>query len=381
MTNCFSKMHFILKYFLLSFIFLSSCLTFGSINIDTTTQQKTNFTNQYVVVIDAGHGGKDPGNEWNGFVEKNIALKVALKVGKILEKHKDIKVLYTRKTDVFITLMERAEKANKAKADLFVSVHCNSFKHSGPHGTETYVLGAYRNKDNLDIAMKENSVIYLEKDYKATYDGFDPEDPTSYIGMTLMQEEYQNQSILLADDIQKEYTNSLHRFDRGVKKAGFLVIRETYMPSVLTEIGFLSNKAEGRYLNSKNGQQDIASAIANGIIKYKNTLNLDAAQVDNEIEKSLQKTNLDKEISFRVQIAAGSKPLETQPFNFNGLEGIERKKEDDLYKYYYGDTPDYVKIQELQQKAIKKGYLKAYIVAFKKGNKVSVGEALKNKAE
>src|SRR5699024_6479201 len=178
------------------------------------------------------------------------------------------------------TLKGRAEKANKNKADLFVSVHCNSLgKSSQPHGTETYAFGIRRNADNFEVAKKENSVIYLEDDYKATYNGFDPENPASFIGLSLMQEAYLDQSILLADFIQKRYTNSLKRFDRGVKKDVFLVLRETYIPSVLTEIGFLTNKAEGKYLNTKHGQKEIDTALADGIIKYINTLNLNAISV------------------------------------------------------------------------------------------------------
>lgn len=334
---------------------------------------------QYVVVLDAGHGGKDPGNRGNGYIEKDIALKVTLKVGEILKKHKDIKVVYTRTTDVFVELDQRAKIANHEDADLFVSVHLNSFRKPSVYGTETFVLGTYRNKDNLDIAMRENSVIYLEEDYKETYNGFDPTDPASYIGMTLMQEEYLEQSILLADNIQRQYTNKLKRHDRGVKESGFLVLRETFMPSVLTEIGFLTNKTEGAYLNSAQGQNQISQSIAQGIVDYKNALNLHATQVSQGAATTT--TTPATGVSFKIQLAVGSKPLETAPFNFKGLQNVERDQEGKLYKYYYGNTPDYLKAQEMLREAREKGYPEAFLVAYRNGQKISVEEALKLNAK
>lgn len=356
------------KFFILFSLFFSCSFSFyGKTSIDPPG-------NEFVVVLDAGHGGKDTGNLGNGYIEKNIALNVILKVGQALKKHQGVKVLYTRTNDVFVTLKGRAEKANKADADLFVSVHANSYRTGGPHGTETFVLGTYRNEDNLEVAKRENSVIYLEEDYEEKYDGFDPEDPSSYIGMTLMQEEYLDQSILLADGIQKEFTNHLNRTNRGVKKAGFLVLRETYMPSVLVEIGFLTNKAEGRYLNTKKGQGEIASAIASGLIRYKNYLNLNAAQINGKITLPETSKNLHNEegLVYRIQLAAGSKPIATKPFNFKGLKGVERKKINGRYKYYYGKSSDYSKIQSLQQEAKDKGFDGAYIVGFKDGKKVKI---------
>ncbi len=354
---------------------------FFALSMSAFGQNKGNYKNKkFVVVVDAGHGGKDPGNRGNGYYEKHIALDVALKVGKALKKHADVKVILTRTTDVFLELKERAEIANQADADLFVSIHCNSYgKSSSPHGTETFVLGTYRNKDNLAIAMKENSVIYLEDDYEVNYDGFDPKSPASYISMTLMQEEYLDQSILLADNIQNEFTNDLKRTNRGVKKAGFLVLRETYMPSVLIEIGFLTNRAEGKYLNSERGQTQIAKAITEGVVDYKNALNLNAYKIEKTAEPS--SSDVYKDIVFKVQIAAGSKALKTAPYNFKGLKGVERQKEGNLYRYYYGATADYLKIQNLQKEAVKEGFKSAYIVAFKNGEKISVSKALKHKAQ
>lgn len=341
-------------------------------------------TKKFIVVIDAGHGGKDSGNSWHGFYEKHIALDIALKVGKELEKNGNVKVIYTRKTDVFIPLHKRAQIANDAEADLFVSIHCNGHD-SNAHGTETFVLGLHRNADNLKIAMKENSVITLEDNYEVTYGGFDPKSPASYIGMTLMQEEYLDQSILLADFIQKEYTGTLKRVDRGVKQAGFLVLRETFMPSVLTEVGFLSYKPEGSYLNSSKGKLKIAASIKEGIEDYINSLNkhsLEVSYSDADIGKAESTSSQNyNNIIFKVQIAAGSTKLETKPYNFKGLQGISRNKEGKLYKYYYSSSNDYLTIQNKLREAQAAGYKNSYIVAFKEGRKISVNEALKSKTK
>lgn len=332
-------------------------------------------TKKFVVVLDAGHGGKDPGNMGNGYREKNIALNIILKVGRELEKDKSIEVIYTRKTDVFVPLKERAETANRAEANLFVSVHCNSHS-SQAKGTETYVLGLRRNADNLKVAMKENSVIYLEDNYKVRYDGFDPNSPASYIGMTLMQEEYLDQSILLADMVQKRFTNSLRRDNRGVKQDVFLVLRETYMPSVLIETGFLTNNSEGRYLNSKPGQQKMGNAIAQAVEKYKHSINMHATEVaGNKVFEESSK--IVKDVVFKVQISAGATKLEPRSYNFKGLENVTREKVGPLYKYYYGQSADYLAIQDKKRQAVAKGFKSCYIVAFKNGKKISVKDALK----
>lgn len=335
---------------------------------------------EFIIVLDAGHGGKDTGTRGNGYLEKKIALALVLNVGESLGKHQDIKVIYTRTTDEFVTLKDRADKANKAKADLFVSVHLNASGSTQPHGAETFVLGTHRNKDNFEIAKKENSVIYLEDDYEETYDGFDPESPTSYISMELMQEEYLDQSILLADYVQDEFTSKLKRYDRGVKKAGFLVLRETYMPSVLIETGFLTNANEGRYLNSQKGQKEMASSIAEGLVRYKELLEsndtdiaLDAEQIEEEIDQRGKKEQ-EGDVVYRVQIGAGAQPMETAAYNFKGLEGVERDKEGELYKYYYGSTSDYKEIKNIKKEVEGKGFDNSFIVAFENGNKLDVDE-------
>src|SRR5690606_34547357 len=229
---------------------------------------------KFKVVLDAGHGGKDPGNRGGGFYEKDIALNIVLKIGKELERNPNFEVVYTRDKDVFIPLDQRAKIANNAKADLFISVHCNAHN-SQAYGTETFVLGLHRNQSNFEVAKRENSVIFLEEDYDITYGGFDPNSPESYIGMMIMQEEYLDQSILLADFIQKKFTNDLKRNNRGVKQAGFLVLHQTYMPSVLIETGFLTNTSEGSYLNSASGQTKMAEAIVAAIKDYSQNINVD----------------------------------------------------------------------------------------------------------
>ena len=342
---------------------------------------------QFTVVLDAGHGGQDPGNRGNGFFEKDIALNIVLQIGAELEKLPDVKVIYTRKTDVFVTLAGRAEIANDAKADLFISVHCNAHK-SQAQGTETFVLGLHRNEDNLKVAMNENSVIFLEEDYEVTYDGFNPNSPESYIGLTLMQEEYLDQSILLADFVQKKFTQELKRTDRGVKQAGFLVLRQTYMPSVLIETGFLTNNSEGAFLNSRTGQEKISDAVVDAVKNYKNSINLavlEGLAQNPPVEVNPKPVQEEKEeysgITFRVQLAATGKKVDPSPQNFHGLKGVERAKEGKLFKYYYGATSSYVQVKELQDIAEKKGYKTSYIVAFRDNEKISVNDALKTKVK
>lgn len=222
----------------------------------------------FVVVLDAGHGGHDPGNLGNGYMEKNIALNIVLEVGKWLEKQPDIKVIYTRKDDSFIDLHLRGKIANEANADLFVSVHCDSHS-SDAHGAGTFVLGLHANEQNFEIAKKENSVIYLEDNYESRYAEYDINSPESIIGLTIMQEEFLDQSILLAKLMQDEFSGRLKRNDRKVKQAGFIVLHQTFMPSVLIETGFLTNKNEGSYLNSSRGQLEMGKAIADAILAYK----------------------------------------------------------------------------------------------------------------
>ncbi len=339
----------------------------------------------FVVVLDAGHGGKDPGNMGNGFKEKDIALSVILEVGKILEKQDGIEVIYTRTTDVFLKLHERAAIANKADADIFVSVHCNSH-HTQAYGAETFVMGLSKSKENFNTAKKENEVIFLEDNYEETYVGFDPDSPESFIGLTILQEEYLDQSIMLAGLIQNNMVNNLKRRDRSVKQDVFWVLHNTYMPSVLVELGFLTHKKEGAYVNSKKGRSEMAREIASGIITYRRNLQLATSDAQNpvitqeEIDKAIEETKerIYKNVIFKVQLLASSKKKETFHYNFNGLNDINRHFEEGLYKYYYGKTSDYNKIQLMKTFAQEKGYPTCYIVAFKSGKKLKLSEVLKS---
>ena len=365
---------------ILRFVSIIIVLTFVPLN--NVIAQPPN--DKFIVVLDAGHGGHDPGNLGNGYKEKSIALNIVLSVGKALEKNKDIEVIYTRKTDVFLKLHERAAIANKADADLFVSVHCNSFRNQA-HGTETFVLGLHENQRNFEIAKKENEVIFLEDDYQKHYEGFDPNSPESLIGLTLIQEEYLDQSILLANLVENNFKNKLKRKSRGVKQAGFWVLHNTYMPSVLIETGFLTYKSEGAYLNSKKGQSDMAFTIKNAILDYKKSLDQNIGDIvfddeDVELINNDVPAEIYNNIVFKVQIAASSRKLDPKPYNFKGLDDMSREKEGSLYKYFYGYTSDYAKIKQLQNTAKKKGYASCFIVAFKNGQKIALDEALKTTA-
>jgi N-acetylmuramoyl-L-alanine amidase len=225
------------------------------------------------VVIDAGHGGKDPGCHGEKFKEKDVSLAVALKLGKYIEDNfKDVKVIYTRKTDVFVELNERAAIANRNNADLFICIHCNASPNKAAFGSETYVMGLHKTKGNLDVAKRENSSILMEEDYQKKYDGFDPNSDESVIIFTLYQNAYLDQSLNLASKIQYEYKNKAGRTDKGVKQAGFLVLWKTAMPSLLTEIGFLTNPEDEKFIGSEKGQDYIASSLFRAFRQYKNDM-------------------------------------------------------------------------------------------------------------
>ena len=374
------------------FIFLGS-----SLSGVTLAQNKP-----FVVVIDPGHGGKDPGNLGNGFKEKDIVLDVSMQVGALLQQQ-GVEVIYTRKKDVFIELYDRAPVANKADADLFISIHCDAHN-TQAHGAGTFVMGLSKSDKNLNTAKKENEVIFLEENYQERYKGFDPSSPESLIGLTILQEEYLDQSIRLAGLIQKNLAQNLQRKDRSVRQDVFWVLHHSYMPSVLIELGFLTNNNEGPYLNSKKGRKEMAQEIARSILEYKTEIDFaNQNQViipdlsGTQIPKSEQSQNqkgtevssakgsanteigaLKNEVLFKVQIAASSKKLETKSYNFKGLTKISRSQEGALYRYYYGATSDYKEAQALQSEARATGYDQAYIVAFKENQRVSLTEVLNN---
>ena len=363
-------------------------------------------SNTFKVTLDAGHGAHDFGAVYEGRIEKNIALAVVLKVGKILEATPQIAVNYTRKTDVFIDLIERANIANRFNANIFVSIHCNANRNTAADGTETYVMCLSKVASNLKKKKKENSVITLEKDYKQKYEGFDPNSPETMIGMTLMQEEYLDNSISLASRVQDAFSD-LGKKSRGegVKQAPFMVLHKAYMPRVLIEMGFISNTAEGNVLNSEEGQNEIARAIAKAIISYKKEY-YGNGEVEILEERPSQKINekpikdtaipvqprstsqsgesisSKKDIDnskavFKVQLSASSKRMDLIPRNFNGLKNISVTYENRLYKYMYGETADYNEAKEQLKEAKEKGYNSAFLIAFKNGEKINIQEAFK----
>jgi len=341
---------------------LTFLLLFLSITNFIFSQQ--NLNSQFTVVVDAGHGGKDPGNTGNGYLEKKIALSIALKLGKKLEDN-DVKVVYTRKSDVFVNLFERANIANRSNAQLFISIHCDSHT-SQAYGAGTFVLGLHANQRNFEVAKKENSVIFFEEDYINKYEGFDPNNPESVIGLTLMQEEYLDQSIVAASYIQNSFVNKLKRRNRTVKQAGFIVLKYTYMPSVLVETGFLTNNSEGAYLNSVKGQNEMADAIASAVFDYKNDFfqNLSTTNLNDDLNQS--------RISYRIQIAASAKLLELKPYNFRGLKSVDVVKEGNLYKYLYGKHSTLEDAKKSLNDAKKSGYQSSFIVKFENNKVISL---------
>ena len=341
---------------------LTLLLLFLSITNFIFSQQ--NLNSQFTVVVDAGHGGKDPGNTGNGYLEKKIALSIALKLGKKLEDN-GVKVVYTRKSDVFVNLFERANIANRSNAQLFISIHCDSHT-SQAYGAGTFVLGLHANQRNFEVAKKENSVIFFEEDYINKYEGFDPNNPESVIGLTLMQEEYLDQSIVAASYIQNSFVNRLRRRNRTVKQAGFIVLKYTYMPSVLVETGFLTNNSEGAYLNSVKGQNEMADAIASAVFDYKNDFfqNLSTTNLNDDLNQS--------RISYRIQIAASAKLLELKPYNFRGLKSVDVVKEGNLYKYLYGKHSTLEDAKKSLNDAKKSGYQSSFIVKFENNKVISL---------
>ena len=357
------------------------CFIFWFCSLDGGLAQAN--SNVFVVVLDAGHGGKDTGNRGNGYYEKHIALSITEAIGQRLEKEKGIQVIYTRKDDRFIELKKRAQIANSADANLFVSIHCDAFTSPKAFGAGTFVLGLHRTKDNFRIAQKENSVIFLEEDYETTYNGFDPNNPESVISLVLMQETYQNQSIEAASSIQKSFVNRLNRKDRTVKQAGFLVLRETYMPSVLVEVGFLTHPKEGAYLNSKKGQREMAATIARAILNYREILissitknSLTTTEATTETVKQQNKNIPKSGLVYKVQIAASGRSLPLNPAAFNDLSPLSKEKSGKLYRYYYGESSTYDEAKKLKKKALRKGYKNAFLVAFRDGKKIKLSDAI-----
>lgn len=362
-------------------------------------------THVSVVVIDPGHGGKDAGAAVGKAMEKDIVLDLALNLGEsIQKKYPDIKVIYTRKTDVFIPLHERAGIANKNKADLFISIHINGTDNNYARGTETFVLGDHRSDDNFEVVKKENSVILLEDDYNTTYEGFDPNSSESYIMFANAQSEYFDQSVMFASEIQSQFRH-IGRVDRSVKQAGFLVLRQAAMPSVLIEAGFISHPDERNYLVSNNGKAVLSEAIFKAFESYKRKIenkssfavksesNENQAQEkaqapkkseieslheteSNVVEVVPEKSEQKKaDIYFTVQIAASTKKLETVSSNFKGLKNVFSIRNGNTYRYYAGKFGS-VNDANTHHKSIKAKYPDAFVVAIENNQVISVKKAL-----
>lgn len=351
-----------------------------------------NTKDKFTLVIDAGHGGKDPGAIGRYSKEKNINLSVAKAFGKLVEEnYPEVKVIYTRKTDVFLTLGRRAEIANKANADLFVSIHTNALpKKKIGRGAETYTLGMARADENLEVAKRENAVILVENDYEERYQGFDPNSSESYIIFEFMQDKNMEHSVEFAKHIQKEFKSTAGRIDKGVHQAGFLVLRETSMPSVLVELGYISTPDEEKFLNSNNGIKKMSLSLYNAFKKYKTLHN--KSNGTQKIEKTPAKTVAEKTPEttlqnttkqavatskpvFKVQLMASSKKIASTSPTFKGLKPIDSYKEGGLYKYTYGATTDYNDAVRLKNKA-NKFFKGAFIIAYKNGQKTDINKAI-----
>lgn len=336
------------------------------------------------VVIDAGHGGKDPGAIGKLVKEKDIVLPIALKVGEyITTEMPGVKVVYTRKGDQFVPLDERAEIANRNKADLFVSIHANSISTPKIYGAETFVLGLHRSEENLEVAKKENSVIVLEDNYTTKYEGFDPSMTESYIIFELMQNVYLDQSIEMASLVQEQFEQRVGRHNRGVKQAGFLVLRKTAMPGILVEVGFLSNRDEEKFLASEQGQVFLASAIFRAIRDYKSRFearngliglddsslltNNNGSQQGNPIGS--EAGSLDDAVQFRIQVASSGRRIKESTGPYALFDDVWMFEEGNLYKYTTGLATSYDEISRML-KLVREKVPDSFIIAFKNGIKV-----------
>ena len=333
------------------------------------------------IVIDPGHGGKDPGTlgtKRYSKYEKDIALSVSLKLGNyISNSFPDIKVVYTRKEDVFLELNERTRIANKSNADIFISVHCDGFTNSKAYGASVFVMGMSKLKANLDVAMRENAAMYLEDNYKQKYDGFDPKSAESYIVFSLMQNTYLDQSLQLAEYVEEQFAYKANRKSRGVKQAPFYVISRTNMPSILVECGFLTNPKEEDYLQTDKGQNQIAMSIFEAVKNYKlsieSSFSLNNIIDSNDINKSKNNLQLNKVI-YKVQIATNL----TSIFNDKKFAGIkvEEKLVNGIYKYYVGSNTDKRIVDEMKTDLKNNGFKDAFVVAFYNGKRISTKDAL-----
>lgn len=367
------------------------------------------------VVIDAGHGGQDPGAIGRRAKEKNLTLAIALKLGNMIQKNfKDVKVIFTRDRDVFVELNRRAQYANDMKADLFISIHCNANNNHALKGAETYVMGLHKTQANLEIAKTENASILMESDYAKSYDGFNPNTDESYITFSMFQDAYLEQSMEFAAEVQKQFEEKVGMNDRGVRQAGFLVLYKTTMPSVLIETGYLSNPAEETFMVTDKGQEYIASAIYRAFRTFKQNVENPEMSVSQQypksympkpetsaVKKSLPYENQSQpatgsstpsgrpvqslpagqaagkgEVSVRVQIACLSKEVEASSPMFAGLSGVRMYPHNGMFKYTVGDERTIAAAERLLAEVRAKGFKDAFIVYFKNDVRITKEEAL-----
>jgi N-acetylmuramoyl-L-alanine amidase len=348
---------------------------------------------KFIVVLDAGHGGTDPGTLGTGRYktsEKDIALEVTLKVGKLIEQnYPNVKVVYTRTGDTFPTLKRRVEIANSNNADLFISVHCNANPNTEASGSESFVMGLHKSEESLRNAMRENASIYLESNAGKDYDGFDPNNPDTYIALSLRENIYQDKSILLAKNVQDQFVK-LGRKDRGVKQAPYYVITFTNMPSILIELGFLSNHKEEDYLQSKAAKEELSSAVYRAFVDYQSklfniqptnaytpTAVVEQPKTQKTFEGLIWEDIPAEEVAFKVQILSSAVPLQKKSNQFKGLDRIEEYLSNGTHKYIVGcsrSLDDAKKNQKILRDA---GFSGAFVVAFENGIRISNEEALK----
>jgi N-acetylmuramoyl-L-alanine amidase len=372
---------------------------------------------RFTVVLDAGHGGHDPGAMSSSSREKDINLAVVLDLGSLIEqKFKDVNVVYTRKTDKYLTLQERADVVNDHHADLFICIHTNASLSPAAYGAETFTLGLAKTKANLDVAMRENSVILLEEDYRTKYRGFDPKSIDSYIMFEFMQDKYIDKSVEFSSILQKQFVNYCQRTDRGVWQAGFWVLHRSACPSVLVELGFITNPPEERYLTSERGQKEMATAVFNAFVDYKRIHDKKSGHKISSVSKIEQKIKIQEPLVkqsdtpvvvthekhdpdtllkqnknktqvitpkqltqtpvFKVQLFASAKNTKPKTFEFKGVKNTEYFEENGLNKYTVGMDSDYSKIEKIRKEIIPK-FPNAFIIAFVGDKKIPVREALK----
>ncbi len=348
---------------------------------------------KFIVVLDAGHGGTDPGTLGTGRYktsEKNIALDVTLKVGKLIEEnYPNVKVVYTRTGDTFPTLKRRVEIANTNNADLFISIHCNANPNAEASGSESFVMGLHKSEESLRNAMRENASIYLESDGGKDYDGFDPNNPDTYIAMSLRENIYQDKSILLAKNVQDEFVK-LGRKNRGVKQAPYYVVTFTNMPSILIELGFLSNHKEEDYLQGQAAKEELSSAVYRAFVDYQSKLfNIQPTNSPPPVaakEQSPEQNKYDgliweeipvEEVAFKVQIISSANPLQKKSTQFKGLDRFEEYLSNGSHKYLVGCTRSLDDAKKNQKILRDAGFSEAFVVAFENGIRISNEKALK----